>query len=269
MPHSGHSFGMQRLGVLAVALALGGCSSGSRSDDGQTSGSLLGELNDREFIAESIKSRSVVPGTEIRVRFRDQGITVLAGCNHLGGTFHLSGTRLKLTEYSSTEMGCDPALHAQDEWIGEFLIAGPSLELEEPRLVMATPDDRMTLIDREVASPDLPLVDVKWIGDGYGDDSAVSFGPGADTVTAQFDSNGNAAFYTGCQTATGQYTVDGAKLTLEGLIYDGTECSDNGLQFLEDQVTRVLDGDSLTFEIDENRLQIHQGKYTLYFRAEK
>ncbi len=147
-----------------------------------------------------------------------------------------------------------------------FLRAKPKLELVEPRLKMTTSSAQMTLLDREVASPNRPLVGTQWRSDGFSNGKLAS-GPGSPNVTAYFDSSGTVSIETGCQTGTGKYFVDGSKMTFDGFAYDGTPCANPNMKQFNDQVLLVLDGAPVDFEIEEVRLAIHRGKYTLYYQA--
>ena len=223
-------------------------------------------LNGRTFVSESVEGWQLVAGTEVRLRFRDQELSASAGCNSIDATFSIADNTLSIPGYGMTGIGCDGPRHAQDAWLADFLRAKPKLELVEPRLKMTTSAARMTLLDREVASPDRPLVGTQWRSDGFGDGASVS-GPGSPNVTAYFDSSGTVSIETGCQTGTGKYFVDGSKMSFEGFSYDGVACGDPNMQRSHDQVLLVLDGGAVGFEIEELRLAIHRGKYTLYYRA--
>ena len=50
-----------------------------------------------------------------------------------------------------------------------FLLAGPTLELADPQLVMSTADVQLHLLDRKIAIPDRPLVGTQWLGNGFSD----------------------------------------------------------------------------------------------------
>jgi heat shock protein HslJ len=253
--------------VGAVALLAGACGGSHAGDTSKGDSDLQAALGDRTFVSESVEGWALVPGTEVRLGFRGSELSAYAGCNHLGGSFAIDGDTLTMHGISSTEMGCDPPRHAQDEWLGAFLTARPVLALSEPRLVMTTSDARMTLLDREVASPDRALVGTQWTGDGFGDGSAVSTGPGSELVRAFFDPSGSVTIHTSCQIGSGTYQVDGASLTFAGFSYDGAPCANSSYQYISDQVLLVIDGSPVSFEIEERSLAIQRGSNTLYFRA--
>jgi heat shock protein HslJ len=263
-----NKLGALRVAAVGAVVLLGGACGGSQAGDTSKGGSdLQAALRDRSFVSESVEGWVLVPGTEVRIAFRRSELSANAGCNHLSGSFAIDGDTLTMHGISTTEMGCDPPRHEQDAWLGAFLSARPVLVLTEPRLVMTTSDARMTLLDREVASPDRPLAGTQWIGDGFGDGSGVSIGPGSDLVRAFFDPNGSVTIHTSCQIGSGTYQVDGMSLTFAGFSYDGAPCADASHQQTSDQVLLVIDGSPVSFEIEERSLAIQRGNDILYFRA--
>src|SRR3990172_6688727 len=89
-----------------------------------------GSLDGREFLSTSVTDggavRQLVPGTRISLRFDDDRIGASAGCNIMGGTYRLDGGRLLVEGGAMTEMGCDEARSAQDNWLFGFLGSDPA-----------------------------------------------------------------------------------------------------------------------------------------------
>ncbi len=157
-----------RLVVVVFVLALGACSA-SQSDPGGPGepGQSL-DLTGRTFLSTRATQGGsddppLQPGTEIRLSFMDDGrIVASAGCNTMSGTYRLDGATLRVGNVGVTEMGCDPARHAQDEWLFGPLGSGPAVALAGDDLTLTAGDVVVTLTDREVAEPDLPLVGTTW-----------------------------------------------------------------------------------------------------------
>jgi heat shock protein HslJ len=254
-----------RLLALAVGLMASGCG-GSSDGTGGTAGGLQGQLADRTFVSETVEGWQLVAGSDVRIGFHVGELSAHAGCNSIDAPYVIKGDKLALQGWSKTDMGCDIALLAQDDWLLGFLTAGPALELLEPRLVMTTADAKMTLLDREIASPDRPLVGTHWMGDGFSDGQAASFWSGITKATVFFDASGSVTVFSACQTGSGSYQVDGSTLTFAGLAYDGAPCADPSDQKTSDTVLLMLDGSPVTFEIEEQRLSIHNGSRQLDFR---
>jgi heat shock protein HslJ len=177
-----------------------------------------------------------------------------------GGVLHISGL-------STTEMGCDAALHAQDDWFANLLWSSPTIALNEPELTLQSTNVSITFLDRELASPDLPLVGTQWVLNAVGDGQTVGSGIGYDQATLSFDDAGNVSVFTACQTGTGRYAADASTITFEGLSYDGASCSDPLLDRVSQTVVSVLDGSPVTYSIEERTLSIERGVNALYFAA--
>jgi heat shock protein HslJ len=234
------------------------------NEDGSSTGS---ELSGRVFVSESVVGRELVPDTEIRLSFRSSELSASAGCNSMFGNYRFEEDALVVSAMGMTEIGCDLPLHDQDEWLAGFLMARPTAELVEPRLTLSSPMETLILLDREVASPDRPLVDTHWAGNGVGDGESVTFGPGWDVATITFDSDGHVEAFSGCQRASGTFTADETSIDFAELTYDGAPCTGASLEWLSERFLFVLDGSEVTFQIEERSLRIERAGNTLYFLA--
>jgi heat shock protein HslJ len=252
--------------VLLVVTLLGagivcGC------DGGTTASSLRAQLTGRSFVSESVEGWQLVTGTQVSVSFDSTGVNAQAGCNSFFATGEIEGDTLRVSMLGSTTLGCPAPLEAQDEWLAAFLVAGPTLEFDDPRLVMTTAAARMHLLDRKIAIPDRPLVGTQWLGGGFSDGMAVSFGPGSGSVTLSLGSDGHVAVTTSCQTGAGSFTANATTITFGSLTYDGAPCADPNFQRTSDQVLLVLDGSPVTYTIKEAALTVTHGKNALLFHA--
>ncbi len=227
------------------------------------------DLSGREFVSESLEGRELVPGTEIRLRFGDTELSASAGCNSMSGPYDFDGYALIMTSLSMTEIGCEPALHEQDEWLSAFLRGRPTAQLTEPRLSLSTEDETLILLDRELASPDRELVGTHWVGSGIGDGFGVSFGPGSTLVTIDFGADGGVQAFTGCQSGSGGFSATTSSIAFTDLTFDGEPCTDPNLEEQSDQVLFVLDGSEVSYEIEELELRIERAGRTLYFTADE
>ncbi len=252
-----------RTTALAAALIAAGCGGESEGPGGGN------PLAGRVFVSESVEGWQLVPNTQVWLSFKDTALGANAGCNSIDAEYQLAGNQLQIGGYGQTEMGCDPARGAQDDWLIAFLTADPMFEMNEPRLILETANARMILLDREVASPDRPLVGTQWIGEAIGDGSSVQAGPGMSAIDIRFDSDGTSVVHTGCQTGSGAYQVQGTTITFDGLVYDGTPCSDPNLESLSNRALQVLDGSAVSFETDQTRLKIRNDSNVIHFRAQE
>ncbi len=246
---------MRRLVILIALVALSaGC--GDDSVDVSSTGSAP-SLADRTFVARDVVGHDLVPGTEIRITFEADQVQATAGCNHLFGQLRSSDDGiLDLAGLGSTEMGCDAPRHDQDQWLIDFLSAGPRWTLEGDQLTLLSDSSEITLVDRVVADPDRPLEGTRWVLDslisGPGPDSSVSSTPGqveAYLVMADGEVEG----HNGCNSIGGSYRVDGETLRFPERFSTLAGCLDPEVAAFEEAVMAVLDT-TMTFEITADRL---------------
>jgi heat shock protein HslJ len=208
-----------------------------------------------------------VSGTAIRLGFRTGEVSAGAGCNGASGEYRLDGEKLVLVNLSTTNIGCDAERHAQDEWLSDLLRSRPALALSGMRLTLSGGPGTVEFLDREVASPDVPLVGTRWTGNGYGDGQLVSGGLGMGANTLEFGVDGTVSVFTGCQQGTGTYATSDDQITFEGLGYDDAECTDASLEIWASRVRSVLDGSAVSYSIEEMSLEVKRGNQTLYYTA--
>ncbi len=243
---------------MASALACTG------SDDGV--GDLAFALDGRTFVSERVEGWTLAGGEQIRIGFHDHALHAFAGCNSLGGAFKLIDGKLELPSVTQSAIGCEVEWAEQDRWLSAFLRARPSIVLDEPRLEMATTEAKLVLLDREIASPDRPLVGTTWTGEGFTDGDLWT-GTSSDSVTLRFDATGIATIGTGCDTGSVRFSVIGTQISLKHLAYDGVDCTQPHLERIHAGVVLVLDGSPVTFDIEERLLRIRRGPYTLRYRS--
>ena len=186
----------------------------------------------------------LVDGTRIRLSFGDDGqITASAGCNTLGGAVEITAERIDVGDLSTTEMGCEPALHEQDAWLADFLASEPGYTLDGDRLVLRDDGTSIDLLDRRVADPDRPLEGTIWRLDGLIDGDAVSSVPGGVRATLRFTDRQVAIDVRGCSngTASVDVDVDATELTVGQVIMRDNQC-DTDEAAVEEAIVDALDG---------------------------
>lgn len=259
------------LGLVLLSCGDGDGSDVASSDPGTDSASLEATYV-VTGVTEGGAPRALVKGSEIRLRFEKGRLGVTAGCNTMGGTYTLDGTRLTVSDLSMTEMGCDSPLMEQDTWVaGLFtravqLTTGPDASLISGDVVLA-------LTDREVVSPDKPLVGTRWVLDTLVDgDAASSLPQGSSgyltlTTKTRYDTS------VPCGTSQGgRYSVEGDRITFTSSSAGIADCfgtnpdveGDNGLV---SEAFRSVLGADVRWSIEENRLTITRGDRGLGFTA--
>ena len=185
----------------------------------------------------SESGRDLVAGTVIRLDFTDDGRLVAnAGCNTISGVVDTDGGELAVADLSTTEMGCDGARHAQDEWLAGFLGASPAWRLDGERLVLSG-EGAEVVFGREKTPP---LQGTVWVVDSMLSGDMVSSVPeratlefGADTVTVD----------TGCNTGSAGYQVSGGTIVFDQPVLTRMACAPE-LADQEQTIVAVLDGEA-------------------------
>jgi heat shock protein HslJ len=228
-------------------------------------------VDGRTFLSTAVTengiARPLARNTRIRLQFVDGRLVASAGCNTMGGAYSLAGNVLQVQGLAMTDMGCDPERHAQDDWFAKLLAAGPTLAVDGANLVVEAGSSRITLLDREVAEPDLTLVGHTWVVTGFVDgDVAGSLGP--TTASLVFAPDGRVQVDTGCNTGAGGYVMDEGARTLRFSAIGLTKkaCADQG-GATERAVLAVIGTEAVSYEIDSTNLTLTAGKRGLQLIA--
>ena len=251
---------MQRLTVLvylacATVLAAA-CSAGVGASPAPT-------VDGKTFVSTDVQGAALVLGSRIQLTFKDGAVNAHGGCNSMSGAYVIAGDRVSVTRMASTAMGCEAPLMQQDEWLGDLLsdariaLAGDSLTLDNGQI-------RLTLLDREVASPDKPLVGTKWVLDSIVDGGAVSSVPAGVTASMRIV-DGQLELDAGCNIGGGPVAVTDDTLAFGPMMLTKRACQ-AGPSSVEQAVTTVLTG-TVAYTIDADLLTIDAGGSGLVFRA--
>lgn len=228
-------------------------------------------FGEREFLAESLEGRELIPGLDIQLQFGGEQMSAYAGCNSLSGDYHLSEGKLVTPGLGTTELGCSSSLDTdpgQEEWFIGFLESSPSYALDEPRLVLS--DDKVTLVllDREIAAPDRPLRGTTWEARGFVRDGLV-FAPAMAGGTIVFDESGAMSIVTPCATGSASYEADDATVKVVGTMLPSPMCPDEEFATTVDATMReVLNDGSLTYGIRDAMMTLMRDEVGLVLYAD-
>ncbi|GAA2759242.1 META domain-containing protein [Actinopolymorpha rutila] len=252
-------FPLVALALLAL-LALAGCGR-STSATTSTADEPTGHTYLSTGVTEAGTPHALAPGTRIRLEFTDDGrILADAGCSSMGGEASLGNGRVRIVGgLSGTDIGCDAARYAQDDWLTDFLSAEPSWRVSGHRLVLTADrpreHTRLVLLDREVADPARPLLGTRWdvttLVDG--DIASASARPtGAYLVFSEDEDEMIGS--TGCNGMGGRVTHTGTRLSFEPVLSELKGCRGEPAR-VEHHVLGVLDGE-VTYHIEGDRLTL-------------
>ena len=220
------------------------------------------QLDGRTFLSSAVTGRDLVPGTTVRLTFKDGQLGIHAGCNQMSGPYSVVDGRIRVGSMMTTEMGCDPKLMDQDTWVGQF-IGGATITLNGDALTLVNGGVSMQLTDRVVADPDRPLIGTHWVVDGYVSGDAVSSVSGIDASLTFTDDR--IAVDTGCNTGGGPVTIEPTTFTVGPLALTKKACMLEAAA-VESAVVGTLSG-TVTYSIEADQLTLTNGTSGLTLRA--
>jgi heat shock protein HslJ len=246
------------LAIVAAVLGLAACAAAPS------------QLAGMEFISVAVSEngapRPLVADTRIRLEFTDGNLGGNAGCNHFGYSYRIEDGRLVLGEGGMTAMGCDAALHAQDDWLAAFLGSRPTVNLAGSDLRLETDSVVITLRDRELVDPDLPLTGPTWRVESVLTGDMVSSIPPDAVATLFFKDDGTVEVNAGCNRGSGTWASVAGGLEIGPLMLTKTAC-EKGPAELEGAVLAVLEGEAIAAEIESNVLTLRTAGRGLILRA--
>ena len=248
--------------AAAAILSFGACVGGGLGSPAPTGSGQPG-LDGRAFLSTALEGRALVAGSRVRLSFSGGRISGGAGCNILGGPYVVEDGILIARDLWMTEMACQEPLMAQDAWLAG-LLDGATLALAGDTLTLAKDGVRLTLVDREVADPDRPLLGTRWILDGLVSGDAVSSVPNG-VVAALTFSPGRVDVQAGCNSGGGPVGVTEATLTVGQVSLTKMLCGGAAMA-LERAVIDVLAG-QIAYTIEADTLTLRSGSSGLVFQA--
>jgi heat shock protein HslJ len=220
-------------------------------------------VNGKTYLSTAVTGVTLVPGSRIRLSFKDGSLDGGGGCNAMGGPYTIAAGRLTTSQMISTDMGCAAPLMQQDQWLARLLsdsaitIAGDEMTLDDGTI-------RVTFLDREVADPDRPLEGTHWVLDGIVSGDAASSVPAGVTSTLVITA-GQAAVDTGCNTGSATVQVTPDMMTFGPMALTRKACPE-GPTSVESAVVKVLDG-TVTYSIEADVLTVDGSGNGLTYRA--
>jgi heat shock protein HslJ len=211
----------------------------------------------RTFVSTAVTqagtAKPLVTGTSIRLRILEGGrIAVQAGCNTSEGTARLDAGALVVDDLATTDVGCEEALHQQDEWIAGFFRGRPAWKLDGNNLLLTGKDIELKMVDNAAGQAARPLTGTRWMVETLVSAGTSSSVPAGTAAFITFADDGSVTGSTGCNSFGGTAKVDGNKITFGELVMTKMAC-DGAAGDLEASVLRVLE-QPVTYRIDGSRL---------------
>lgn len=186
------------------------------------------------YVSQS--GHTLVEGTKVRLDFTGDGrLVATAGCNTMSGAVETGGGKVVVSDIATTEMGCTPPLHAQDEWLSGFLAASPEWRIDGDQLVLTGSGTELVL-GRETTPP---LLGTTWKVDSLLSGDVVSSVTGTGTLKFAADT---VSIDTGCNTGSAGYKVSGDSIVFDDPVLTKMGCVPPELVELEETMVAVLSG---------------------------
>lgn len=247
--------------ILSACATAGGAPSAPSSP---SPSSAFAAVEGKTYLSTGIAGGTLVAGTQVRLSFKDGQIGASAGCNSMSGAYSIAGGRLTATQLITTDMGCDAPRMSQDQWLAK-LLGDAAISVAGDTLTLAEGPVTLTLLDKEVATPDKPITGIDWVLDGIVSGQTASSVPAGVTASLKI-ADGRVDVDTGCNTGSGTVTVTGNTLTFGPLALTKKACQADTAS-VESAVTSVLTAKTVHFAIDADSLTLDAGTAGLTFRA--
>ena len=125
---------MKRLAALAMLAALSGCVAASGASNSALSGS--------EWRMLAIDGDAAANLDQAKLSFTADTLGASAGCNRMGGNYHVKDDRLIAGPLNQTEMFCDGPVWGQEQALSALLVAAPEIRLVGNRLTLISSGHR-------------------------------------------------------------------------------------------------------------------------------
>jgi len=246
------------MSVLFAATLLGvvGCGSGSSNEP--RGGTLTGAR--WVLAAYFVKGEeSVVPGgVTSDATFTAKRVGGNAGVNQYGGPYEAdtaAGT-ISIGDVTSTMMAGPPDATEVESAVFAGLKAATSYYADDKSLTLYDKDDNPVLVyDKDTGG----IVGVDWIVTGYNNGKEAVVSPIAGTdLTALFEKANQLTGFAGVNNYSGEYKVDGAKITV-GPLASTKMAGDPALMEQETLFLAAL-GSAATYSLQGDKLELRNGE---------
>jgi heat shock protein HslJ/tRNA A37 threonylcarbamoyladenosine synthetase subunit TsaC/SUA5/YrdC len=225
-------------------------------------------------VVEDGEPKDLLPGTRIHLEFarvpsKNEGsprvwdiIGAHIGGNDLGAGAAagelLTDGRLSIDGLGGTQVGYQPPLRDQEEWLKTFLTSKPSWRLNGDELSLSSGSTTITLLDRKVAEPDFPLDGIGWgvvttITNADFHEAGRPAAPAWSTGPAWIRFDGvRVSGWTGCNEFSGTVSRNNTELNFTDITITDRACTPEATR-LQAAILAVL-GPKVSYTIDYNRL---------------
>lgn len=206
--------------------------------------------------------QTVILGTTITAKFADGTLTGNAGCNSYFGSYTVNDTQLTISQTGSTMMACDPPVMDQEQAYLSLLGEVSSYAVSEGQLTFKNSKGQGILIYNPVTA--VSLEGIPWQTTGVNNGKGgVETTVTTELITAIF-ADGTVSGNSGCNSYSGEYTVEGEAITIGPVAGTLRACADEQVNQQEseylaaiEKATRYqIEGETLELRDDTGALQV-------------
>ena len=213
--------------AFALALVAGAC---TPAGDDNANGGLAGTT----WTVVSIAGTDTLEGARPTMTFTGDGtVAGTDGCNRYTGKFHTDRDTIQVSELATTLIGCEPRITAQAQAFGAALTGATTWrELETGQLTLSGQGD--LLADPPGLAPEsappasqgatTDLAGTSWVLIDL--DSTADFANLE--LTLDFGEDGSVSGFSGCNTYTGPFAIDGGSIDIGPLASTRMACEPPG-----------------------------------------
>jgi heat shock protein HslJ len=224
-----------------------------------------GDLTGKVWAMSELNGKPLVAGSSITAEFTADGqVSGSAGCNRYSGGYTVSGNKIAFSStMASTRMMCEQAVMDQESAYFKALNDAKTYTASGDQLTLAGAD-KTTLAEYKAQSQDLAGSSWDVIAYNNGKQAVTSVMAGT-ALTADFGKDGTLSGNSGCNTYSGSYKVDGAKISIGPLASTMKACGDPAgvmeqealfLAALQSAATYKMEGDALELRTADGALAV-------------
>jgi heat shock protein HslJ len=221
-------------------------------------------------VTEDGEPRQLVPKTRLRLEFARvpnknadgprvyDVVRAHVGCNRMGAAVAagelLTDGSLSIPGLGGTQVGCQPPLRDQEEWLKTFLTSKPSWQVNGDELTLTSGGTTITLLDRKIAEPDFPLDGTRWeVVTTITNADVRHHRHRAEPAWITIDGE-RLTGWTGCNELFGTVTRNNTELTFSDVTTTGHVCTDETAE-AQAAILATL-GPAVAYTVDYNHLTL-------------
>lgn len=212
------------------------------------------------YISTAVTGTQIPGGGPLTLTFADGRVSADSGCNTSTGPVSFDGSVLRVSGMASTMMACAAAKSGADAWQTGLLQSAPTWKLSGSTLTLSGNGTRVTLTDKQVLRPDLPLTRTTWVVTTLlrpsGQVRSQTLETALPTLTIAPD--GQVFGSAGCNRMTGTAQIDGSQVTFQlgttrmVCAPDVMDVERQVLEALNGATEATVDSDTLTIRNSSN-----------------